>query len=413
MTSTAGALGRAGLSSAGLAVQGLARFAYTIAIGRLAGPEALGETTALLSVAVYLSLAWPAGLGFAASRYLPLPDVAGQASRALRRSFWVSSAVLSLAAIPLAFWISGDPALAVSCAFLVFGYNAYVFTRGVLMGEDRITWSLIADTFSSFISITALVLVLVGQIDWALLLPLALGYLIFAATSWPRTPPEPTTPEVNRGLVRFTRDTTLSALVTGGLLPSTMIFVSIFDSPEQTGLFAAALSLATPASLVSQAVNQVLIPHFARMDGDRQMLRSAHVRLFLITVLPFTVVFGALIALSPWILTTLYGDRYSGGATAMQILLVIVFLMSCTAAPSAVLVASGHQKLYARIWVVAFIAGVTTMLICAPLWGQWGALLGYGIGAGGGSLCVIVTAFAVLRPSPFDKTPAPESRPSR
>lgn len=397
-TST-GVLSRTALATTGMAVQGLARFFYTLAIGRLAGPETLGDTSALLSVAVYLSLVLPAGLGVAASRYLPDPEWAGAAARQLRNWFWGSSAVLALTAVPIAWWISRDVTAAVCCAVLVFGYNAYVFTRGALMGEDRIFRSAVADTVSSLIAITALLAVLWLGLDAILLLPLALGYVVFAVAAVPTTVPAktPITREQKSVIARFLRDATIGGLATGGLLPATMVFVRAFDSPVQAGLFAAALSLATPASLLSQAVNQVLVPHFSRLRGEPHALRRTHTQMLLATTGVFLVIFVPLVLLSPFLLSWLYGSQYAGGTGAMQVLLIIVCLISLTCAPSAYLVAAGRQHAFATIWLAAFITGTLVMVFVSPAWGMWGALLGFAVGGGGGSLAVI-TAGCFLSP---------------
>lgn len=384
-----GVISRTVLSSAGMAVQGLARFFYTLAIGRLAGAEALADASSLLSLAVWLSLVLPAGLGVAASRYFPVPAIAAAAAHQLRRWFWVSALTLAIASIPIALWLVGDLAIALSTALLVFTYSAYVFTRGAMMGEDRILRSTIADLISSLIAITALILVLVGGVHWALLLPLAVGYGIFALATVPHTEAAPASRDQRATMLCFLRDATLSGLATGGLLPMTMIFVRAYDSALQAGLFAAALSLATPASLLSQAVNQVLIPHFARMHESPAAMRQSHVKLLLVTVALFAIVFAILIVLAEPILAIFYGDRFAGGAASMQALLAIVFLISATCAPSAYLVAAGRQRAFAAIWVSAFVVGTVTMVAASPALGMWGALLGFAIGGGGGSLAVI------------------------
>lgn len=392
--SSTGILSRTALATIGMAVQGLARFTYTLAIGRVAGPDALGDTSALLSVAVYLSLVLPAGLGIAASRYLPDPQWAAAAARQLRKWFWASSTVLAIIAIPISWWISQDLIAALCCAVLVFGYNSYVFTRGALMGEDRILRSTIADTVSSLIAITALLGVLWFEFNAFLLLPLAAGYLLFAAVSLPKTEAAatPLTKTQRQTLALFLRDATVGGLATGGLLPATMVFVRAFDSPEQAGLFAAALSLATPASLLSQAVNQVLVPHFTRLRDAPEQLRRMFFKMLLGSTGVFLAIFIPLVWLAPFILTQLYGSRYADGTEAMQVLLIIVCLISLTCAPSAYLMAANRQRAFATIWLIAFLAGTITMALTAPSFGMQGALLGFALGGGGGSLAVILAA---------------------
>lgn len=395
-----GVLSRTTLVTFGMAAQGLARFVYTILIGRLAGAEALADASSLLSLAVWLSLVLPAGLGVAASRFLPVTGLAGAARTQLVMGFWISAGALALASWPMAFWLVGDPWVATSSAFLVFTYSAYVFTRGAAMGEDRILRATIADLVSSLVAITALIGVLVGGLTSALLVPLGIGYGLFAWIVRPRTQRRSPRPEETATVWRFVGDATLSGLATGGLLPLTMIFVRGFDSPLQAGLFAAALSLATPASLLSQAINQVLIPHFSRMHRDVVDMRRAHLRLLGITVTLFAVIFGLLVGFAEPILQVFYGDQFAGGAAAMQVLLAVVFLISATSAPSAYLMAAGRQRAFAVIWIVAFFVGAATMAVASPALGMWGALLGFAVGGGGGSLGVVVAAL-LLPPRPL------------
>ena len=384
-----GVLSRTVVSTIGMGVQGLARFAYTLAIGRLAGPESLGEVSALLSLAVYASLFWPAAAGVAASRFLPEPRISGPATAVLRRSFAVAVAILAAASAVAAVLLGSGAAEVLGAVALVVGYSGYVFVRGALMGEDRIARATVVDTVTSVVAITALVLVLVGGWHWALLLPLAASYALFALASWPRGG-GPVAPAERREVLRFTRDSAVALLATGGLLPATMVFVRAFETPHVAGLFAAGLSLATPANLVAQSVHQVLIPHFARMlGGPADAIRRSHLRVFLAALAGFALVFGALILLAPWILSVFYGDRYAGGTPSMQLMLVAVAAMSVMAAPAAYLVATGRQGLYARIWLVATVAGTAVMLAASPAWGQWGALAGFLLGAVGGSAAVV------------------------
>lgn len=387
---------RAFLASAGMGIQGVARFIYTLVIGRLSGPETLSDITALLSLAIFLSLFWPAGLAQAAARFAPETR---SSFSTLHRSFWLSSTVLAIIAIPLALWLSEDFLTALCCGVFVFCHNAYVFMRGVLVGQDRLVRSLIGDTIAAVISLTLVVVVVLGNAHWALLLPLAAGYLAFALFGAGRAvgefadKPEPSKAEI----LGFTRQATLGAVVTGGLLPATMIFVRAFDTPWNAGMFAAALSLATPLNIAAQALNQVLLPHFSRLRASPIEQRRSHLQIFVLATVAFAIGFGALIVLAPWLLTTFFGARYAEGAAAMQALLVVVFLFSIVAAPSALLLASDRQRVYARVWLIAFVAGTLTMIVAAPAWGQWGAILGFALGGGGGAITITLLALVPSR----------------
>lgn len=393
-----GVLSRTIVSTAGMVVQGAARFVYTLAIGRIAGEESLGEVSTILSLAVFASLFWPAATGVAASRFIPSQGARGSAVRWLKRSLLVSVSVLSVLSVVAAIAMDQDVAQAIGAAALVIGYSGYVFVRGVLLGADRIVRAAIVDLITSFVAIGALLLVLLGKLDWALLLPLALAYAMFAAMSWPGTDRGIALPDrrERRELLLFARDSAISLVATGALLPATMILVGATESKTVAGIFAAGLSLATPANLVAQSVNQVLVPHFARMvaAGDTTIRRSQQ-RLLAVTALGFSLVFGLIILLAPWILGLFFGARYASGALSMQVLLLAVWLMSVMSVPGAYLVAVGRQRVYARIWLVSTTVGLAVMAVAAPFLGQWGALAGFTLGAAGGSIAVIIAGLVL------------------
>lgn len=392
-----GVLSRAAVSTIGMAAQGLARFVYTLAIGRIAGPEVLGETSALLAVAVFASLFWPAPAGVAASRFLPVPAIAGPAMTLLRKSLLPAVVVISVLAGISAWLLGSQTAMVLGCVAVTVGYAGYVFVRGVLIGEDRIGRIAWADTLTAFVGITVLALVLLAKLNWALLLPLALSYALFALLSWPRESGTPT-PIQRTEVFAFTRDSAIANVATGGLLPAASTLILAFDTQYAAGLFAAGLSLATPANQVSQALTQVLIPQFTTMhnrvtEGGRALL----LKLLLFSLIGFGAVYGLLILLSSFILSVFYGDAYVAGTLPMQLLMLGVCVLSIVAAPLAFLQATGHQKLNARIWAVALVAALIVMVSAGPFVGQYGVLAGFLIGAIGGSVAVAIASIRLSR----------------
>ncbi|WP_313354655.1 hypothetical protein [Microbacterium sp.] len=384
-------------STTGMAVQGLARFGYTLVIGRLSGPETLGEITAILSLSVYMGLLWPAGTSTAATRYYATSVFAAEGAHAIRRSWLLGTVVLSALIVPVTLWMTEDLALAFTSAALMFSYSAYMFTRGELTGEDRLGWAAVADALSSALALTALLVTTLFKLSWAMLLPLTLGYLLFAVLSRSRTKSKPADPALKREIFAFSWRTSVGMLVGGGLLPITIVFVRGFETPETAGLFAAALSLATPASMISLALNQVLIPHLARMNPtDRRVF---HRRTFVLASAFFALVFGALALAAPLIVNFVYGPTYAGAEHPMRALLLGVYLFSAAAVPSALLLIDGRERVYARIWLISFIVGMTMMATLSPLVGEWGTLAGYVVGGGGGAVAICVYALSPTRPA--------------
>lgn len=390
-----GVLSRAAVSTVGMAVQGGARFVYTLAVGRLAGPETLAEINALLSVAVFASLFWPAPAGTAASRFIPVKDLSASALTILKRSVLVSVVLLSAAAILAAWLLGSSPAQILGCAALAVSYSGYVFVRGVLIGEDRILRATVIDTVTSLIALTALILVLVGDLHWALLLPLAFSYLLFTVLSWPRGVTV-VSPRTRHLVLGFTRDSTIAMVATGGLLPAVSMLILVFESPIVAGFFAAGLTLATPANQISQALTQVLIPQFASLHARRSPeLYAFQLRMFLLSTAAFVVVYALLIGLARWILVLVYGEAYAEGTLAMQIIMVGIFFMSIIASPLAYLIATGRQGINARVWAVTLPVSVAVMVLTGPTYGQWGVLAGFLFGTVGGASAVMIAGLII------------------
>ena len=70
---------------------------------------------------------------------------------------------------------------------LVVALSAYNFVRGVRTGNNQFVTTAVWDCISSGVTLTLLLLVLLGGFTPLLLLPLSLGYLIYAIPGWPRT----------------------------------------------------------------------------------------------------------------------------------------------------------------------------------------------------------------------------------
>ena len=381
-------------SSGGMLVQGVARFVYTWAIGRFIGAETLGDVSTLLSLMMYAGLLWPVGLSVAEIRYIPLAPMQGSALGILKRNFWVSSLILAVGTAVVAFVMGTAWYDTLIFAALVWAYCGYVFTRGALTGFGRLDRAAVHDLIGGIIGLAALAGVLFFNVPALLLLPLTLDYLYFTWRAWPTG--EPGTNDLAAEVRSFTVFNSIAALATGGLLPATMVFVKATEDAFTAGIFAAALSVATPASMAAQALNQVLVPHYSvrAMSGDTT-LRAAQAKILALSAAAFAIIFGIIMALARFVLVFLWDDTFAAGVAPMRILLAIVCVISMIASPSAYLVATGNQRVYARVWLVAFLVGTAVMIIASPTLGQYGAMLGYAVGAVGGAVATTVAAFVV------------------
>lgn len=373
-----------GLATLGVLVQGLARFVYTILVGRVLGAETLGQVSSLLALAVFVSLLWPTASGVAASRFIPR-DVTGGLLGApsvsvLNRYFYLSLPILAVVTFGLAVLITRSASAALAAVALMATYSGYMHSRGAALGSGKFVRIAIGDVVSSSASILLLALVLIGGWHWAVLLPLSLGYLVFSISNWPRgTKAAP----ASRGELRnFVAINSLAQIATGGLLQVAMLAAAISDNPYESGLFAAALSLATPAAMLGQSLNQVLIQHFAGLFAQGAAdIRQSTVRMTLIVGAGLAAIFGTIALLAPVILRVLYGSDFVAASSYMLILLAGVYIFAVSLVPAATLIATGRDKQFTVASVAGFLVGVATMGTTASALGAWSAGLGYALGS--------------------------------
>jgi O-antigen/teichoic acid export membrane protein len=370
----------AGLATVGTLVQGLARFGYTIVVGRALGAETLGQVSGLIALSVFVSLFWPTGAGVAASRFLPR-DASGQAGEAaslpfLVREFLLSVPFLAAGTVIGALLVVPDVAAALSAAALAIAFSAYAFTRGAALGQARFLRIAVTDAATSALSIALLLAVVLGDLSWATLLPLATGYAVFAWVCWPRGG-RPTL-LADREITKFIFFNSLAQLATGGALQVAMVAAKVYDTPANAGLFAAAFSLATPASMLALSINQVLIPHIARLHTvDHEDSHRSNRRMTLLATAGFGIIFAVLIALAPLLLELFYGPSFVAAAPFMQWLLAGVYVYSVSLVPAASLIATGRDRRYAAAAAIGFSITVVTIVSFGSLLGAWAAVIGY------------------------------------
>ncbi|TFC90416.1 MULTISPECIES: oligosaccharide flippase family protein [Cryobacterium] len=374
----------AGLATVGTLVQGLSRFAYTIMVGRAFGAETLGQVSGLIALSVFVSLFWPTGAGVAASRFVPrdAATLAGDDSSLpyIVREFLISVPFLAVGTFVAALVIVPDAVTALAAATLALAFSAYAFTRGAALGQVRFLRIAVADAGTSALSIALLLGVVVAGFPPMILLPLVLGYAIFAWACWP-VGGRPTR-RSNDEITRFIFFNSLAQLATGGALQVAMVAARVYDTPVEAGLFAAAFSLATPTSMLALSLNQVLVPHFARLhqDGHEQIHRVSQ-RLTLFGVVGFGILFTGLIVLAPVLLKLFYGQEFVPATPHMRWLLGGVFAYSVSLVPAAALVAMGRERRYAAAAATGFCATVVIILIGGITLGVWAAVVGYVVGA--------------------------------
>ncbi|WP_460943198.1 lipopolysaccharide biosynthesis protein [Okibacterium endophyticum] len=387
---------QAALSTFGMLVQGLSRFAYTILIGRFVGPEALAHTSAILSLAILVSLIWPTGAGNAAGHFLAKALASGvspaESLRIIKRSFLYSCMVMLAIGVPVSLiWLDATPSDLLVAACLIVAWSGYILTRGIRMGLGKVTSVAMWDSISSALTIGLLILVMATGLDWALLWPITIGYALFALSGWSSLETryaelDPDLATHRSDVWRLTGWNSLGLIASNGLIQFAMIFVYAAAPSFEAGLFAAAMSLATPASMLAQAVSQVLIPRFsawAAAPGERRSRRPYLIVLGGMTGV-LAVAFAAVAAVTPWFIPLLYGPGYEGAINIMVLLLIGVFLFSVGLIATSFLISTERTRQSSWCALAGTIIGVavtavTSVPLGAPIAAGIGVIVGYAL----------------------------------
>ena len=393
------------LSTVGIGVQGVSRLAYTVLIGRAFGTEALGHASALLSLSIFVALLWPTAAGNTVSRFIALALHRRVSDARLivlfNRSLLVSSAVLAVATVPVALSLGNGLVTAILAAWLVVGYGAYAYCRGVQLGYHRARRVAVWDTAGSMLSLGLLVAVCLGQAGHLVLLPLALGYTVFAVACRPRgngltddgALHDEDEDEDERAALRFAAWNVVAGLTTNGLLQLAMIAAQVFAPGTGAGVYAAAFTLATPASMLGQAVSQIIIPAFAHRNGQVSLRQRGPVLLLVSFTAVFAVVFGALAALAPVYLPLFYPAEAPSAVPLLQTLIVGVFVFTVALIPSALLLSAGRSRAVALSSIAGFVVGVAVMLATGSSLGEQAGTAGFVAGSGLNLVVLLVVGF--------------------
>lgn len=410
------------LSTVGVAVQGLARFGYSVLIARFVGAEQLALVNTLISLSIILSLLWPTAAGNAAGAFLVRALRRGHAPQHLLARLWRSTAIALvpiclLGVVVVLTAVDATAADALALAALVVAWSAYILTRGIRMGLGQVGAAALWDVVTAFGTLALLGAVLATGADALLLWPLILGYLAFAVAAIPamrRTASGGTSDTTTQWseVIHLIGWNSAGLLATNGLIQFSMVFAYATSTPREAGMFAAAIALATPASMLAQAVSQVLIPRFSHwLDDDLRAARRHYLGVMAAMGGVLMVAFGAVAFLAPWLVPFLYGPGYDGAVPLLQLLLAGSFLFSVGLLASSFLITSWRTVAATWASVAGSLAGIAVMAVST---GALGGAVAASVGVLAGTSVTAVAAVAISLRTPVRPAgrPAPASEPA-
>ena len=399
---------RAALSTYATAVQGLARLLYGVLIGHLGSRELLGQTNTSLSLSVLASQLWGAPASAAGTRFVAARATLGEAEAAevVARHIAIRSTRITLVlptavALTGSLWLGFSAAHTIGTVVLAFTYSMYSTLRGIQYGALRFRHVAVWDTIAGGVALVAVTVVLTLDLTAFALLPLALGYALFAVVSWPARVSGRVDAALRRQIDHFVMFGAVSGLASGGLLQFSQLAAHAYAGPGEAGDFAAALTLATPASMLSLALGTVLVPPLvaAAGRGDRAAVHAQSDAIARRLTAIFVGLFGVLVIVSPLAIAVVWGEEYSAAAAVLPILLVAVMLASIALGAATTLVSTRVRgpRAVALVNLSGLVVSLAVWPFLAPSHGTVGVALGYLVGSGLASLGMLATVWWVER----------------
>ncbi|SFB02162.1 Membrane protein involved in the export of O-antigen and teichoic acid [Amycolatopsis marina] len=377
------------VSATGIAIQGLVRFVYSLLVGRTLPAGFLSATNSAISTALLATLLWPTSIGAAAGKFLAREagdvELRMTLTHYLARLCLLTSAALGLGAGLLTYFVlvPGELLTGALVALLTVGWSGYTFVRGAHYATGRVLRATVWDVLSFVVAVGGLVLVLVFDLRAWLLLPLTVGYLLYTVAGWPRSRRGRIEPALRAEINRFVAWGVLGSLATAGFLQLTMLLAHQTGDVLSADAYAAALTLATPASMIGAVLSLLLLPALSGAvgRGDLATVRRHTDTAQRTLIVMVGGVFGVLVVGSRLLVAFIW-PQLSAAVPVLELLLVATFLLTVsTAASESIRSYSEHgARMVALIRGAGLLVGLGVAVLLIPHLSVLGIATGYLVG---------------------------------
>jgi O-antigen/teichoic acid export membrane protein len=173
--------------------------------------------------------------------------------------------------------------------------------------------------------------------------------------------------DVARRALSFGAKVNVGGIASQGNVRVDQIFVASLISTRELGFYVVAATLATATLLVSQALNQIVVPMVA--TGDQRFVP----RILRITLALMIIVAVTLAAATTPLIHVLFGPEYDASVRPAQILCFASVFIAGKGIATAALLGHGRPGETAIIEITTFATLVGTMLLVVPAYGATGA----------------------------------------
>jgi O-antigen/teichoic acid export membrane protein len=379
----------------------LAQAVALVLVARAFGPETYGLFAIVTTLTVMVTVVAEWGLPLIATRLVVAGGAARRELLAALVGLRLALGVLAAAVVVVLSFASSDSrqvhlgALVAGLSYLPLAWLGSVQIQAQLdLRLERVAWAALAGGVSglawtlSALVLDATVAELAGGILASATAAAAVGLLLTPSGI-------PLRPRVDRALWRrLLRDSTPLAVAYGFV--SVYFYVDIallarLSSSEQVGLYDAAyrfmfLGILIPGAIVSS------VYALAAELALRDRARFAHLARELLSLcalgIPLPLI--ALCADPDALLRLLYGDAYSGGASALRVLGIGVALLIASGVVGPLLITLRQERATLRISIVAAVLNIALNLALIP-----------SLDALGSAIATVATELTVLLPATF------------
>ncbi len=372
---------------------GVSRLLTVMMVARASGVDSVGDFTTGLAIAQMMVLFLPTALGSAASKFLaqgratPGDGHPAEVFRFIAGRLRLVALVLTLVAAAVTFIITGGQVFgAIQVAVLTWVLCWYSVVRGSLFGLGLARRSAFWDITTSVFTIALVAVILaMDQVDHGAILAVAAAYALFAVMNLPRGAVGLLSGERRKEIDRFCVAVLFGTLASTGFLQLTMIVSRVVGGREAAGYFGAALTFATPVSLLAASLSLVLFPELAAAFAKSDHVRVAMMvdRAFRVLMAITVPVFAVTQFLAEPVLSIFLGKDFAG-ASQILVILVAAVLLTTIGIPAVAALTSGNQRgvqASAIISGAGLVLGATSWTVLVPALAVNGVAWGYLFGS--------------------------------
>jgi putative peptidoglycan lipid II flippase len=238
------------------------------------------------------------------------------------------------------------------------------------------------DLASVAIGLAALVgMLLLGVRGPALVLPLVLAYGLYTVAGWPYAASGKPQRDRRRELDAFVVLGAAGTLASTGFLQLSQITAKVTAGNAEAGQYAAALNLATPASMLAASLSLVLFPSMAEAwgRGDYDAFHTQTDRATRALAVVMVGIFGCLILCSRLVVGVVWGPKFRGAEDILPILVLAVLATNLGVSSVNALTTRSQRGMWVTTGasLLGLVVGGLVWLVAAEPLGTIGVAVGY------------------------------------